>query len=410
MGDVVQRVEKHTIRPSHPYFGLLRSFCQKSKNLYNHANYIVRQSFTESQRWVRYGELDKQLKRDTAFPDYREMPTAQSAQQCLRILDKNWVSFFKSIKDWSRHKEKYLGRPKMPKYLKKDGSFVLVLTNQNCKLGAGVIRFPKIFRGFSVKTRINEKPGFRTIQQVRIIPRHSVLHLEVVYTVSIPDTYLDRTRVIGIDIGVNNLATVANNCGLPAFAINGRPVKSMNQFYNKRKAYLQQILETANHRHTSKRIIRLSERRNRKVSDYLHKASRSIVKFCVSNNIGTIVIGQNKFWKQQCHLGRKTNQNFVQIPFAHLIQMIQYKAKDSGIATIVTEESYTSGTSFIDGELPAKAYYDKSRRKHRGMFFSNSGLKINADLNGAYQIIRKVIPIKWDRGCALHPSIASLGI
>lgn len=408
MSEVVQRVEKHVIKASHPYFKMLCSFCQKSKNLYNHANYLVRQNFIENQKWIRYGELDKQLKYDTAFPDYKNMPTAQSAQQCLRLLDKTWNSFFRSIKDWSKHKDKYLGRPKMPKYLKKNGLFVLALTNQNCKLKGNSIYFPKIFSGFSVKTGIKAKINFQSFQQIRIVPKYNKLIVEVVYNITVPAIKANNTRIIGIDIGVNNLAAVANNCELPAFVINGKPVKAINQFYNKKRAYFQGVLQQANSRYTSKRLFRLSEKRYSKIADYMHKASRRIIKFCLSNDIDTIVIGQNKFWKQDSHLGRKTNQNFVQMPFAQLIQMIQYKAKNLGIATVLTEEGYTSGTSFIDGELPIKENYNKSRRKHRGMFFSNIGLKINADLNGAYQIIRKVFPIKWDRGCALHPSVVNL--
>ena len=141
----LSRVEKHLLRPSSPYYSMLSEYCHLAKNLYNQANYLIRDAFIKDGKWLRYNELDKQLKRNTEYPDYRAMPTAQSAQQVLRLLDKNWKSFFSAIKDWKKNKEKYLGRPKLPKYKAKDGRSILILTNQNCKYIDGKIRFPKSF-------------------------------------------------------------------------------------------------------------------------------------------------------------------------------------------------------------------------------------------------------------------------
>jgi putative transposase len=155
-------------------------------------------------------------------------------------------------------------------------------------------------------------------------------------------------------------------------------------------------------------MYRITDKRDSKFIDYLHKSSRYIINWCLTNNIDAIIIGQNKGWKQKVNLKSQTNQNFTQIPFAKFIQMIQYKAEERGIAVILTEESYTSGTSFIDNEEPTKEFYDKSRRKYRGMFKSNNGVLINADLNGAYQIMKKVVPIKWNRGCALQPFVVNI--
>ena len=159
----------------------------------------------------------------------------------------------------------------------------------------------------------------------------------------------------------------------------------------------------------SSRRNRLTEKRNAKINDYMHKASKYIVNWCVNHDISAIIIGKNRDWKQEVSMGKKNNQTFVQIPFARLIEMIQYKARDYGIAVITTEESYTSGTSFIDNEEPTKEQYNKARRVYRGLFKANNQTQINADLNGAYQIIKKVFPIKWDRGCALHPVVVNLG-
>ena len=155
---MMKRVEHHRLKPSSPFYAMLREFCHRSKNLYNHGNFLIRQAFLADGKWLRYGEVDRLLKADTEYPDYREMPTAQTAQQTLRILDKNWTSFFAAIKDWKAHPEKYKGRPKLPKYKPKDGYFPLVLTNQNCKLKDGVIRFPRVFQGFTVKAIFSSQP------------------------------------------------------------------------------------------------------------------------------------------------------------------------------------------------------------------------------------------------------------
>ena len=402
------RVERHILKSTNHYFDILMDFCYKSKNLYNHANYIIRQEFISNGNWIKYTELDKILKADTEYNDYTEMPTAQSAQQILRLIDKNWKSFFKSAKDWSKHKEKYLGRPKLPKYLKKNGRYLLIFTNQNCKVKDGYVHFPKVFKGFTIKPKFLNREDYESFQQVRIIPHKNNLTIELIYKIKACKKKVDNNRYIGIDIGVSNLATVANNIGETAFIINGRPLKSINQFYNKQISHYRNICKRMNNRDYSERMGRLTEKRNVKVDDYLHKASRKIINYCIDNQINGIVVGKNKEWKQGTNIGKKNNQNFVQIPFARFIEMIQYKAEEHGIAVILTEESYTSGTSFIDDEQPTKENYNKSRRIERGLFKSNNGILINADLNSAYQILKKVFPIKWDRGCALHPSVVNI--
>ena len=405
---MVSRTEKHIIKSSDNHFYLILSFCQQSKNLYNHANYLIRQEFMKNKKLIKYTDLDKILKADEEYSDYQNMPTAQSAQQILRLLDKNWKAFMVSIKDWSKNKEKYSGRPELPKYLKKNGSYILILTNQNCKLKDGKIHFPKVFQGFTINPKFIEKENVVSFQQVRLIPHKNRIVAEVVYNIDVPEIKADNQRYIGIDIGINNLATVCNNIGGSAFIINGKPLKSINQYYNKQVSRYREITKRMNKADYSKRMDRLTEKRNSKIDDCLHKASRYIINYCVKNNIHTIVIGKNKEWKQNSRLSKKVNQNFVQIPFARLIEMIQYKAEEKGIAVMLTEESYTSGTSFIDNEEPVKENYNKARRISRGLFVSNNGVKINADLNGAYQILKKVVPIKWDRGCVLHPFVVNV--
>ena len=409
---MMKRVECHRIKPSSPFYAMLREFCHRSKNLYNHGNYLIRQTFIEEGKWLRYGEVDRLLKADKDYPYYREMPTAQTAQQTLRLLDKNWTSFFAAIKDWKAHPEKYKGRPKLPKYKPKDGYFPLVLTNQNFKLKDGVIRFPRTFQGFTVKAIFASQPE-AVFKQARIIPHGGEIDLELVYELPKVEEKADNGKYAAIDIGVDNLAALAWNTGERPVLLKETPLKSVNQYYNKQIAKRRSICELMNGRHSSKRIARLTAKRNRKIVDYLHKASRKVIDLCAEQDVSVLVVGKNKGWKQEVNLGRKVNQSFVQLPFARFIQMLQYKAKSIGMKVVLTEESYMSGTSFLDGEAPTKDHYDKSRRIHRGLFQANAGRKINADINGAYQIMRKVFPnvnANGIEGVALRPAVVALSM
>ena len=171
---IVQQVEKHMIKKNHSYYNMFCEFTHQSKNLYNHANYLVRKEFLETGKWLRYSQLDKLLKKDLNYPDYMNMPGAQSAQQTLRLLDRNWKSFFKSIKDWSKNKDKYSGKPKLPKYKPKDGQMVLVVTNQQVTQKGNQLRFPKSFGGFTVTPRCVTLPNFEKVNQVCIVPCNQV--------------------------------------------------------------------------------------------------------------------------------------------------------------------------------------------------------------------------------------------
>lgn len=404
---IVQRVEKHLIKQNNLFYDILCDFTHKAKNLYNHANFLVRDEFIRNNKWLRYGELDKLLKSDLEFDDYKQMPTAQSAQQTLRLLEKDWKSFFKAIKDWSAHKEKYLGRPKLPKYKPKDGKHILILTNQNVKLKENVLHFPKTFCGFTIIPRFVKLDNFVSFQQVRFIPGVKSFVVELVYNIQVPDVTLpDNGRYMGIDIGLDNLATVVNNAGLKPVIINGKGLKSINKYYNKQVSHYREVSKRMNNKEYTARMNSLTGKRNRKIDDYMHKASRYLIDYALTNDIHTIVIGNNKEWKQNASMSKNVNQSFVGVPHMKLIEMIQYKAQNVGLNVIVTEESYTSGTSFLDGEEPTKANYNKSRRVKRGLFISNNGSKINADVNGAYQIMKKVFPNAYAdgiEGVALHP-------
>lgn len=386
---------------------MLDDFCFKSKNLYNHANYLVRQEFTKNNKWLRYGDMDKILKADRKFPNYKEMPTAQSAQQILRLLEKDWKSFFASVKDWSKNKDKYLGRPKLPNYANKNGRKILIMTAQNCKLNEnGMIRFPKTFNGFTIKLSAYNRPEFNRLNQIRFLPRQGKIVMEIVYSIIINDTKNRSGNYRSIDIGVDNLAAISNNFSRQPMIVNGKPLKSINQYYNKQISYDRELAKRMNGLDYTNRMNHLTDKRNAKIDDYLHKSSRKIIDYCRQYHVSKIIIGNNKEWKQKSTLSKRVNQHFVQIPYMKFIQMIQYKAEEIGVEVILTEESYTSGTSFIDNEMPVKEFYNKSRRVCRGLFRTNDGCFINADVNGSFQIMKKVVPneeILWDRGCAYQP-------
>lgn len=404
---IVQRVEKHLIKQNASYYPMFCDFAHRSKNLYNHANYLVRNEFVKNNKWLCYGELDKILKVDLEFDDYKQMPTAQSAQQILKLLEKDWKSFFAATKDWSKKKDKYQGRPKLPKYKSKNGKHILVLTNQNVRLKEDSLVFPKVFDGFMLRPQFINKDNFVSFQQVRVIPEYNSFVIELVYNIEVPDVTLhDNGRYLSIDIGLDNLATIVNNVGLKPVVINGKGLKSMNKYYNKQISHYREIAKRMNDKDYTNKMARLTLKRNHKIDDYMHKASKFLIDYAITNNFNTIVIGNNKEWKQRSPMSKNVNQSFVGIPHMWFIQMVQYKAQTVGLNIILTEESYTSGTSFLDNEEPVKANYDRSRRVKRGLFVSNRGIKINADVNGAYQIMKKVFPKETSdgiKGVALHP-------
>jgi transposase, IS605 OrfB family, central region len=313
-------------------------------------------------------------------------------------------SFFVAIKDWKKHPNKYLGRPKLPKYKAKDGREIFMLKNIQCSLNYGVLRISfKPFHGYSVNTHI---PNNSKLMQCRFIPHNNYYTMEIVYQIEVPDVTTDSRHIASIDLGIDNFATITNNIGLKPIAIKGNVIKSMNQYYNKKKAKMQSELMLINKKHNSKRIIQLTNKRNNKVKDWMHKVSKYVVDYCVLYGIDTLVCGYNAGWKQESDMSKKVNQKFVSIPFEMFVNQLAYKCENNGIRFITTDESYTSGTSFLDYEEPIKANYNKNRRIHRGLFKSNTGTLINADVNGSYQIMKKVFPNAFAdgiEGVGLHP-------
>jgi len=332
--------------------------------------------------------------------NYKALP-AQTAQQTLRVLERSWKSFFRAIKDWKKHPKKYFNRPKMPRYKEKSGEHLLVFTNQQCRIKNGEIRFPEKV-GLKVETRLDEKTDLR---EIRIIPKGVGYFLEVVYQKTVETLRLDESRIAGIDLGLRNIATIANNIGEKPIAVKGGVLKSINQYYNKERARLQSIYDKQKIK-TRSRLQKLTEKRNRKIHDVFHKLSHEIVEWCIKRDVGTVVLGHNNNWKQNSNLGKKNNQNFVQIPFNNLIRQIKYKAEEAGIAVIEQEENHTSKCSFLDGEPVEHLDEYAGSKVSRGLFRSSKGIIINADVNAAYNIISKAFPDAFAdgiEGVGLHP-------
>lgn len=416
----VNRVEQHRIKKNNKFFPIIDNLCWKSKNLYNYGNYIVRQEFIETSKekesglrdnanWITYNDLFKLCKESDP---YKEMGS-NVGQATLRKLDKNWKSFFTSIKEYSKNPRKYNGRPKLPKYLdKNNGRYECCLDNNKFKVIDGHIYF--CWKQLKVMNNqfITKIADGSKLYQIRFVPKGEDYIMEVVYEIEVPviEEKLSE-RITSIDLGIDNLMTITTNCNVKPLVINGKPLKSINQFYNKKISEMQSDLKKRYGKDWSRSIQSFVTKRNNKVDDYIQNATKMVIDFCLENNIDTLVCGYNSGWKQETEMGKKNNQKFVDIPYLSIINRLSYKCENVGIKFICTEESYTSGTSFLDDELPIKDNYDKSRRIYRGLFITKKGELINADVNGSYQIMKKVFPNAFSdgiEGVGLHPVVVNI--
>ncbi len=382
--------------PPHKHLSWL---CHLSKNLYNEGNYQIRQELFTHNNWLWYNSLYHRIK---TSKNYQQLP-AQTAQQVLRILDQSWNAFFRAIKVWKDDKSKFKGKPKPPGYKPKTGQFILIFTNQQVKLKANILSFPKKI-GVELKTRL---PDTTDMREVRIIPKGVGYVVEIVYKKTIRPKPLNKNNIIAIDLGVCNLITTVNNNGFRPFVIKGGVIKSMNQYYNKERARIQSMYDHQGIK-TGKAIERLTDKRNKKITDYFHKTSKRIIDYCVANNIGMVVVGYNPAWKQNCRIGKRNTQNFVTIPYYKLVQQLEYKAEEQGIEVIKQEESHSSKCSFLDNEPITHHANYLGKRISRGLFQSKKGIIINADVNGAYNILKKAFlnAVTADRieDVGLHPT------
>lgn len=384
----------------------LFDLCIISKNLYNQALYIVKQELNNNKRWLGYYDLNKIMPTVTNLEgnvNYRLLKS-HTAQYCLKQLSNSIDGYVKSIKEWSKNKEKHYNMPKFPKYKKKANG--LIYTNQVCVIKNGYIFLSKCLK-IHIPQYNKYSNKIKDFQQVRIIPKfNKQFKVEIVYNDNtIYNHDLNSDLYSSIDLGINNIATMVLPNHQPIL-FNGRPLKATNQYFNKVVSELKSKLNGK--KYSSKRIKQLCEKRNNTAKDYFHKVSRQIVNLLIDNKVGNIVVGYNKGWKDSINIGHRNNQTFVGIPYLKLIDYLKYKCEMVGIKLIVNEESYTSKCDALALESIEKHNTYSGKRAKRGLFQSSVGKLINADVNGALNILRKVIGDSCinriiDSGCLFQP-------
>lgn len=361
----------------------LSKLCHLAKNLYNLANWYLRQDFFNLNNILTYYDLDFILK---SKRPYQSLPS-QTSQQILKYVTRNWKSYFNALVEYRKDPKKFRKNPKIPKYKKKNGETVTLFTNQQCKIKNGHLYFPKRADINPIKTRI-----IKRLKEVRIVPLGVKYKLELVYENEEKDLGLNKEHILSIDLGLNNLITAVNNNGFKPFIIKGGMIKSINQYYNKQLAYYRSIENKKGNFNDTKRIQKLHLTRDNKLTTLFHRISKNIIKFCSLHNIGTVVIGYNHGWKQNINMGKKNNQKFVQIPYLKLLKQIEYKAKLKTIHFLTVNESHTSKCSFLDNEKIRHHEKYVGKRITRGLFKTSKGILLNADVNGAYNIMKKAFP------------------
>ena len=425
----MKRVEKHKIRKSNKYFPFILEQLEQCKKISNSATFIIRQNFffnktkdnkgNEVRKYIKYNDMNRIFKRDRKEL-YRSLIYVQSVQQILRKVHSSFDSFFKAIKDYKKNKSNYTGRPKLPKY-KSSKYDELIITNQNFKQNDKVLNFKGYLKELSFTMYNNGKAK-------QVMFKYNGLNIDVfiiyedeksIVNKQVINCIKDDSRIISIDLGLNNLVTITNNIGKRSVIINGKGLKSKNIYYNYQIGKYQSILATVNEKdkkkksYKSNRLTRLKVKRNNIMNDYIHKTTRYIINYCKENLIDTIVIGNNKFQKQNKRKKQiKGLKNFIQVPIKRIIEQLRYKLEYENIRLIETEESYTSKTSFLDNEIPNKETISKGKRIKRGIFKRPNGEYVNSDINGSLQILSKVISTRLleqlrkvvsSNGLALNP-------
>ena len=437
-------IVKRTGRIHHPYDETISSFCHLSKNLWNQAQYIVNKYHKEFGIVPPYEEIDAVLNKKNYYkkdgkihPDFNNYHKLGGAlaQQILKVHNKAWKSYKVGKRDYFDNPDKdYTGMPRKPKFKKKDGEFILIFTNQQIKFrekkdGSVLMTFPKNIKdknGNKLKillgntsdldSYIIERLMWSKFDQVRIIPKGTGYTIEIVYDKEISNKninnelyQLDEDIIMSSDLGVENIAAITDNIGNRPIVINSDILKAENQWYNKRMAELKSIYDrnrgfgtgcflkrdkNGNIRYltnkSGKKLDILTENRNNFVLDSMHKVSRYLVEHALSIKSKTIAFGRNPFWKQKVNMGGTDNQNFVQIPHAKLIEMTRYKAEEYGIDVIDDTEEHTSRCSFLDSESIKHHDVYMGKRIKRGLFVASKGTEINSDVQGSYNILRKI--------------------
>ena len=388
-------------------FKILKYLCYIAKNLKNQAIYNIRQYYFNKKKYLSYNENYRILKDSE---NYKKL-NSNMAQQILKEVDESFKSFFTLLK--LAKKGQYDNKKiKLPKYLDKDGFTTLVIGFVRLKDGMLIIPYSNSFRKTHKEIAIKLPPILkdRKIKEIRIIPKQHSRYFEIQYTYEVKEIQreLNRENGLGIDLGIDNLCTCVTNTGA-SFLIDGRKLKSINRYYNKINAKLQSIKDKQKIERTTLRQKRIARKRNNRIEDYLSKVARIIINYCLNNDIGKIVLGYNEDFQRNSNIGSINNQNFVNIPYRKLRDKLIYLCKLYGIELKLQEESYTSKASFFDGdEIPiydkenSQEYIFSGKRIKRGLYQTSVGKLINADCNGALNILRKSkvvdLSILYNRG------------
>ena len=360
--------------------------------LYNQGRHFINEHYKKESKFLSYCDLDKLLKNLTELNYYRQMCKSQVAQQCLRQLNSNYTSYFKALKDYKKYPSKYKGMPEKPKFKNKQNG--ITFTYQSIKIKGQFIVINKEHKVHIPNEVYKEElNNFKTIS---FIPFYNRIKVVIVYETKELNKDLNLDEYLSIDLGMNNLCSCVSKDD--CFILNGKPLKSINQYFNKELSKLKSERplkgDKQDYNYNSFKIKNLSLKRELKITDMLHKASKYLVNYCVKHKIGTIIFGRNKDWKDSIQLGKQTNQNFVSIPFYKLLKMLEYKCKMIGINLVTQEESYTSKCDALTfEEVKCHEKYKGSRIK-RGLFLSSIGKVLNADINGALNILRKYLHLK----------------
>ncbi|MEQ8464963.1 RNA-guided endonuclease InsQ/TnpB family protein [Coleofasciculus sp. E1-EBD-02] len=396
--------QRHIIKKGHRFWREIDRLSWQSKNLYNSANYLIRQNWIYGHGYLTYNQMASLMKNTEQY----KALSAKVSQQVLRGLDRNWKSFFAANSEFKKHPDKFIVRPKIPGYKDtKKGRNILIYTIQAI---SQVARRKGLVKLSGTNIELTSQVTNRIVE-VRIVPKCDCYVIEVIYEEK-EQLLTPNEKIAAVDLGIDNLMAVTSN--QPEFTpllINGRPLKSLNQFYNQRRAKLQSLLK--GNQQSSQRIRRLTRCRNQKIDNYLHRASRYLVNLLVDQDITTLVIGKNDGWKQEVNLGKVNNQKFVTVPHARLIDRITYKCQLAGISVILQEESYTSVSNFLNldplpvyGQMTEKPVFSGKRIK-RGLYRTNQGVLVQSDVIGSYNILRKAFPNAFNRygieRCVVHP-------
>ncbi len=370
-------VERHIVRDNR-----FEDICLKSGLLYNYVLYNVRQGIF-SGNYLKEYEFSTKLGKENQF-DFRNLPCHVS-QQVVGQVFKDIRSWLKLKRDFEKNPSKYNNhRPRLPKYKKGEKQNIIIFDLTNCRIKDD----NRVYFVNNIIDPIKTNVKNSELKQVRIVPQATCYVVEVIYERKEMDLNLNKSNFLSIDLGLNNLCSCISNVDANPFIINGRVIKSVNQWYNKEKA---KLMSFVGDKGTSCRINKITLYRNLFIEDKLHKISRYIINFCISNNISKIIIGLNKEWKQEINIGKRNNQHFVSIPHSKLIDKITYKAKLLGIEVVIHEESYTSKVDHLVFESLNRHDVYIGKRIKRGLFQSSIGKLLNADINGAIGIARKVI-------------------